>query len=497
MSDKNRDIKQLEEENALLKNALNRERNAKKLIQQKLEDKQQENFSNNRDFLKAFQQATSRQVQLQFLANLTNGMLEVDGIEEMLCSFVGNVSNIISQFSAFELRIIDQKPTQLSKLSIDFRHFDTIPWQDRFEGMSILISDELADDNWHRFELSNHQELTSLAGIFSHGTLLCFRFQLSDTDARLIILDIDHYCYSQEFKQTLNTASQQISMAIKRRISEQDLDNNYQALKRTLNELESAQHQLIHNEKMASLGQLAAGVAHEVNNPLGYISSNLEVLREYFMLYQGAFEHIDPSAFATFDKIEDLDFANEDTEELISSCIKGIKRIASIVSSLKSFSRKDNDEFESTDINTVIENTLSVVWNSLKYDYELHKNLAENLPQIHANSGQLQQVFINLVLNAIHAMKGVGTLTITTELIKDTLKVCFSDTGCGMSEETRQKLFEPFFTTKSENEGTGLGLSVSYAIIEKHEATIRVSSALGKGSTFELHFPIWEPSNEN
>lgn len=495
MSDTNRDIEKLTEENTLLKNALIRERNAKKLIQQKLEDKQQENFSNNRDFLQALQQATSRQVQLQFLANLTNGMLEVKSIEEMLCSFVVNVSNIISQFSAFELRIVNSKATQLSKLSIDFESFDIIPWQNRFDGLSMLISEDLGDENWHRFELSDHQELISLAGIFSHGTLLCFQFQLAKTDARLVILDIDHYCYSQEFKQTLNTASQQISMAVKRRISDQELGSNYQALKHTLNELESAQHQLIHNEKMVSLGQLAAGVAHEVNNPLGYISSNLEVLRDYFNLFQNAFGHIDNKALASFEQLRDLEFASEDTEELIASCIKGIKRIASIVSSLRTFSRKDTDEYEPTDLNLVIENTLAVVWNSLKYDYLVDKNLADNLPAIHANSGQLQQVFINLVLNAIHAMKGEGTLSITTELIEDKIVVKVSDTGCGMSEETRQKLFEPFFTTKAENEGTGLGLSVSYAIIEKHEATIRVNSELGKGSTFELHFPISVCSN--
>ncbi len=491
MPDSNRDIASLIEQNTLLKNALKRERNAKKKLENKLEEKIQDNFENNHAFLEAYQQSNHREIQLQFLANLTNGMLEGENIDDMACLFIGNISNIIEQFSAYEFTITHGKTKAVTKISDDFKTLEPVTWNDDFSSINQLLKPALLDERWHRFELQNHPDLKALNTIFQHGTLLLFHIVLSKSQARAFVLDIHHYCYSNEFKQTLNIATQQFSLALKRRLAEVELVNNFQKLKLTLKELKSTQHQLNHSEKMASLGQLAAGVAHEINNPLGYIASNLAVLDDYLSIYKKAFNYIDNKAIESFTALDDLQYAKNDTQGLIDSCINGVQRIHEIVSSLKTFSRKDNGEHLPTDINAVIENALAIVWNKLKYNYQVSKKLTKNLPLIKANGGQLQQVFINLFINAVQAMKDQGKLIICSQLIDDYVEITVSDTGCGMDEKSIKRLFEPFYTTKAENEGTGLGLSVSYAILEKHNASINVSSSPNKGSKFTLRFPVY------
>lgn len=486
MSDQNRAEEPLEEQILLLKNALIRERNAKRKLEEKLEEKVHSNFEDNRAFFQAYENANSRQIQLQFLSSLTSDIFTMNSMEKMTARFLANISAFLDPCNAFILSKVPKRIT-LTQLERSNESFKEISNPGNLASLFNSLNRFSEHSVWQRISDENVRELPELQAHIKHDTVLIYPLALSKLKQQYILLDINHYCYSHDFKQTLSTATQQFSMAVQRLIAEVDLSHNYKKLKSTLKELKSTQHQLVHSKKMASLGQLSAGIAHEINNPLGYITSNFEVLKDYCELFEQAFESVSDSKF--INESTQLQFAREDVPELIVSCIKGVSRISDIVSSLKTFSKKSDDKFEQINLNEVIDHSLKIVWNQLKYDHQVDKNLSTSLPTIYANEGQLQQVFVNLFINASQAMKAKGTLSITTKAVDKYIEVSIIDTGYGMSQSTIEQLFEPFYTTKQDQGGTGLGLSVSYAIIEKHQALISVNSELGVGSEFTIRFP--------
>ena len=326
----------------------------------------------------------------------------------------------------------------------------------------------------------------SLHDLFHHENQLVFSYQRLKQRKNLVVIDLPHYCYSKEVKQTLDTAGQQFVSAIQKRATEEKLAKNYDRLQKAVHKLSSVQHQLIHSEKMASIGQLAAGIAHEINNPIGYVKSNLTVLNEYIDLFKGALNDAQPHLTEN----DELTFAQQDVDELIGSCLEGVDRVAEIVSSLNSFARKeDNTKTSLVDINKVIQDSIKIAWNNIKHTCEVVVEADESLPPIMGHKGELQQVFINLLVNASHAIEDNGIITIKS-WHQGTVNVSVTDNGAGMTVNTQKKLFEPFYTTKPEGKGTGLGLSVSYAIIEHHRGKISVDSELGKGTRFDLRFPL-------
>lgn len=281
-------------------------------------------------------------------------------------------------------------------------------------------------------------------------------------------------------------------------LAKEKVQEQYESLKET-------QGQLLHSEKMASVGQLAAGVAHEINNPVGFVTSNVQTLTDYVGVYHtllhsyadlvAAYESGDSESQATLTKQiqevrdeEDLDYVIDDTAELLKESHDGLVRVREIVQNLKSFVHLDKSEEQLADINAGLEATLKVVWNELKYKCELETHFGE-LPRLRCFAGELNQVFLNLIVNAAQAIEGQGTVTIKTDFDSDNLYVRVSDTGKGIAEEHLAQLFDPFFTTKPVGEGTGLGLSVSYGIIQKHNGDITVDSALGEGTTFTVRLP--------
>jgi signal transduction histidine kinase len=488
LPDSSRDIA-LTEKVQLLEKALIRERNLKKSLEAKLDNKAQLQLSDNKELINSFERATSRQVQLQFLATLTNDLLSNKNLDELLYQFVDNMSKLLEKCPAFLIQINDDNNNTISHLSLSEATWQPLRWRNRYKASTRLLlkSDE---SMWHRFEHQQQDDTLSLTALLSNNTLLYLVLNLTATEQRLVMLDVSHFCYSDDFKQTLNTAAQQFTLAIKRRVTELELANNNNVLSNTITQLKSTQQQLVHSEKMGSLGQLSAGVAHEINNPIGYISSNLGVLKDYITLYNQTIEQLQDSTTNTIELSEDFVYAKDDIDELLDSCIDGVQRVTDIVASLKTFSRKEEDDFSDVNINNVIESALKIVWNQLKYDHEIVQLLADELPAVTGNFGQLQQVFVNLFVNAAQAMKQAGQLTIQSVYRQDYIEVNVHDTGCGMDESAIRHLFEPFYTTKDENEGTGLGLSVSYAIIEKHNAMISVNSEPEQGCTFTLKFPI-------
>jgi len=266
--------------------------------------------------------------------------------------------------------------------------------------------------------------------------------------------------------------------------SEQDLLND---------RLEQARRQLLQSEKLAAIGQLAAGVAHEINNPVGYVYSNLQSLETYLT---DLFRLTD--ALDTADSLDslkaikqniDYEFVREDLRDLLAESREGIERVKTIISAMKDFSHIEEEEFKPADIQRGIETTLNVVNNELKYKAAVVRDFAE-LPPVECIISQINQVVMNLLVNAAHAIDDFGEITIRTRSEADTVVIEIEDTGRGISQENINRIFEPFFTTKPIGKGTGLGLSLSFNIVEKHNGQIRVDSTIGKGTCFRITLPV-------
>jgi signal transduction histidine kinase len=260
---------------------------------------------------------------------------------------------------------------------------------------------------------------------------------------------------------------------------------------------------------MASLGQLAAGVAHEINTPIGFVTSNLSSLRTYTEAYRQlstqVFEflasespesqYLSKQALLTFVQSEDITFINEDTKDLLEESIEGLDRVKNIVKDLKQFSRADSDDKQWFDLNECLLTTLNMVSNQLKHHCTIEKHLSP-LPKILINVAKISQVLTNLLINAGQSINESVNITITTEQQGSNVVVSIADNGSGIDPALLGKLFDPFFTTKEEGVGTGLGLSISYGIVQSHHGNITVTSELNKGSCFKVILPIDDSSSE-
>jgi two-component system NtrC family sensor kinase len=269
--------------------------------------------------------------------------------------------------------------------------------------------------------------------------------------------------------------------------------------------LEEAHNQLLQSEKLASIGQLAAGVAHEINNPIGFVNSNLGTLKGYVDQLMGLIDDIstllepllasDPAIRKNLEELQrkaELDFLREDIGSLITESIDGTTRVRRIVQDLRDFSRTGEVDMEWVDIHAGLESTLNVVSNEIKYKADVVRDYG-TLPHIECRPSQINQVFMNLLVNAAQAIDQKGRITLKSGSCEDKVWVSVSDTGSGIPPEIMARIFDPFFTTKPIGKGTGLGLSVSYGIIEKHGGKIEVASQPGQGTTFTVWLPVRQP----
>ncbi|WP_095162770.1 DAHL domain-containing protein [Pseudomonas sp. Irchel 3F5] len=295
-------------------------------------------------------------------------------------------------------------------------------------------------------------------------------------------------------------ANDELEQRVERRT--QALTQASTALQREIDERKLLESQLVQSEKLASLGQLAAGVAHEVNNPIGFVSSNLGALDDYFSRLQGMLKAyreaetaIDPAVLsanlATLRTEIELDYILDDIPLLIRESKDGISRVGRIVKDLKDFSRVDsNQDWQWANLQQGIESTLNIVASELKYKADVIKDFAP-LPEVECLPSQINQVIMNLVVNAAQAMGPQrGTITLRTGSDGEQVWIEVSDNGCGIPNDTLQKIFDPFYTTKPVGQGTGLGLSLSYGIIKRHLGQIRVDSAVGVGTRFRIELPV-------
>ncbi len=283
---------------------------------------------------------------------------------------------------------------------------------------------------------------------------------------------------------------------------EAELLREKDAQQRLIEQLKTTQGQLVQSEKLASIGQLAAGVAHEINNPVGYIHSNLNTLKGYLTDMEqlaGAGRALETELAADSPGLSrlralrqelDEEFIREDAANLVDECREGAERVKQIVLDLKTFARPDEEAWVEADLHQNLASSLNMVRNELKYKVSLETDYAD-LPPIRCMPAKLNQVFVNLLLNAVQSIEDKGVIRIRTYRTKDgQVAVEIRDDGCGISEEHLGHLFEPFFTTKAVGHGTGLGLSLSYGIVKDHGGNIEVDSTPGVGTCFRILLPV-------
>lgn len=321
-----------------------------------------------------------------------------------------------------------------------------------------------------------------------------------DADAERTMIERAMELMSKE----LNERNDQLRAdLVERQRARDELQRRSDEQQALIRRLEEAHNQLLQAEKMASIGQLAAGVAHEINNPIGYVSSNLGTLKGYvqgLLDIVGAFASrsalLPPSEAAAVRRLmqdREYDYLREDIVDLLDESFAGAQRVRQIVQDLKDFSHAGEQDWMWADLHKGLDSTLNIVQSEIKYVADVTRCYGD-IPQVECLASQLNQVFMNLLVNAAHALSSRterGRITVTTGgLGAGEIFVAVADDGCGIASEHLGRIFDPFFTTKPIGKGTGLGLSLSYGIVRRHGGRIEVESQLGVGTTFRVCLPI-------
>lgn len=281
---------------------------------------------------------------------------------------------------------------------------------------------------------------------------------------------------------------------------EQQVKDRTKELESAYTELKSTQAMMVHSEKMKSLGELVAGITHEINNPVNFIYGNLIHLNNYTKELMSVIEKYSEfnddltdehrKAIAQLKEDIDLDFLKDDLPDLIRSCQEGTERTKNIILDLKNFSRLEEAVINNVNLPKEIDTTLNILHNKFKNKITVHKEYSENIPMVEGYGGQLNQVFMNILDNAAFAIKDKGDVWIRIKEEENQVVIEFEDNGCGMEEKDRKKVFDPFFTTKPVGQGTGLGMAISYKVIKNHQGNIELESEPGKGTKFTLTLPL-------
>jgi signal transduction histidine kinase len=278
------------------------------------------------------------------------------------------------------------------------------------------------------------------------------------------------------------------------------LGSTNEQLQATVEDLKATQEQLVQSEKMASLGQLTAGIAHEINNPINFVTANIQPLKEDLqdiLRVLGRYDDLvrEKGLQNEFKEIEALkqeaqiDYTLKEVTDLLRGIEDGATRTSEIVKGLRNFSRLDQNVYRKANLNESLESTLTLLHSSYKNRIEIVREFGQ-LQEVDCYPGKINQVFMNLLSNAIQAIPEQGKIFITTSQLEDCVRISIRDTGTGMSDDVRKKIFDPFFTTKDVGKGTGLGLSISFGILQKHRGDIDVFSEVGKGTEFVITIPV-------
>ncbi len=478
---------------ALLERKIERERRARKAAEQQLESYSQELYYANQALKRAMSESGHKQTELQFLANASEFVTSDMDLQGLMSATVELTANYVGSSAAGYLVLDGQQAMDNEQWIVNST------WKPKLRlGLEILPLlpkvDELLQ-NWFMFELLPEVVLSPAGSRW----LVAINFQLPSRKRAWICLLFAQELLDEKTLFVLDTAKNYLRSGITKRLSATKIQQKDQQLKDSNKRLETAREQLQHSEKMASLGQLAAGVAHEINNPIGFIRANQSVLHDYFNELKLFIDDLLAEANAKEtvslhwlrEKAEklNLDFIIEDSQAILHDNTDGVERVADIVSSLKTFSHGADQSFASFDIRSCVDSALKIAGNAVNKDHAINVSMPKEEVLVYGNTSQIQQVLVNLVVNAGQAMAEPGQIGINLLDKKHWVKLDVVDSGCGMDKPTMDKLFTPFFTTKPVGEGTGLGLSVSLGIIESHGGKIEVASKPGKGSRFSVMLP--------
>ncbi|MCC6544136.1 MAG: PAS domain S-box protein [Nitrospirae bacterium] len=430
-------------------------------------------------------------------------MNNISDISDLIDSVLESMADILVVTNPDEtVRYVNQ--SALNVLGFSNEEINGIPAVSLFDDLELHLSDHVnrlqTNGDLHYKVINMLSSTGERIPVIMNGSML----RSEDGSVKAILL------FSRDMREIyplvteLTQLNEELEKSVNRRTDELRIAK--EASDVALKKLQQTQAQLIQSDKMASIGQLSAGIAHEINNPTGFVLSNLKTLNEYISDIKGLLEEYDTllqscgaisdedvlshmKQVEEFKKKIDVVFLLDDIEQIFTETQDGMRRIMKIVKDLKEFSHTGSDSPEYADINKGLEGTLNIVWNEIKYKAEV-KTLYGDIPHVLCYPQQLNQVFMNIFVNAAHAIESKGVITIRTFCEGDNVFVEISDTGCGISPEHVSRIFEPFFTTKPVGMGTGLGLSVAYAIIRKHYGDITVSSLIGSGTTFNICIPI-------
>ncbi|MFC3283508.1 ATP-binding protein [Litchfieldella rifensis] len=311
------------------------------------------------------------------------------------------------------------------------------------------------------------------------------------------LLPVFHADHILHFALVLDNASSQLDLDSPREVWSDTEGGTKIDQDQLIEKLEKANNQLVQSEKLAAIGQLAAGVAHEINNPIGYVSSNLKTLTDYVQdllrIIDAADEVTDIEGLQQLKRTLEYEYIRSDIESLISESGDGLERVKKIITALKDFSHIDEEKFRLADLHRGIDTTLNVVQSELKYKADVVKEYDE-LPEVECILSQINQVVMNLLVNSAHSIEEFGLITLRTGSDDEWAWFEVEDTGTGIEPDLLNRIYEPFFTTKPVGKGTGLGLALSYNIVQKHHGRIKVFSEIGKGTRFCVWLPIKQPA---
>ena len=482
---------------AILERKWKRERKARELAEKQLEEYSRQIYSTNVSLQTSLKHAEKKQSQLEFLGQVSANVNSDKAIGELFEYTIELIGSFVEAECGFycyaeQGKLIKDQPYLI--------WFDEGGWgtnQYIIDAAFRILPTEHTEEFSH-WLVAPVDDLTETVLVQFHW-MFFVNFKLNDNRMLWMTFFTRHEPLDEEMLFVIDTARRHLESGIRRRTSEIQILARNKELQRIADSLRETRRQLVQSEKMASLGQLAAGVAHEINNPISFIRSNSEVMSDYLLSLGKVFEWFEEQVsnktpltltqWEEFKVSHDMDFILNDCEKIIEANLDGTNRISEIVDSLKTFSHSGKETLQPVNLVDCINSALKMTENSLKYDIVVDVDYPSEVEEVSGNASQLQQVFVNLILNAKDAMEGGGRLTIEVLRQPEGLQVLLKDDGQGMSQEVLDNLFTPFFTTKPVGVGTGLGLSISYAILQNHDVAIQVDSKEGIGTTFTLTFP--------